>query len=116
MNYNDKTFTAVQNSDNGEVSSQTFFHYKQEGNILLGAYEGGEIIKGTLIGLVHENGKLSFRYNHVNVAGEIRGGSCESSPEILEDGRVRLYEEWQWMDDEKAKGQSIIEELKVAEG
>ena len=35
------------------------------------------------------------------------------SPEILSDGRIRLYEKWQWLDDERSEGNSIIEEVLI---
>ncbi|MEH7238888.1 n-acetylglutamate synthase [Bacillus sp. JJ1562] len=111
VNYNGKRFVTVDNTANGEVSSKTFFEYKQEGNIISATYRGGQIIQGTLIGIVKEDGCLEFRYNHVNSNHEIRGGSCVSSPKILPDGRIRLYENWKWLDAEATEGSSIIEEV-----
>lgn len=111
INYNGKRFATVANTENGEVSSKTIFNYKQEGNILSATYSGGEIVKGTLIGIVENNGCLKFRYNHVNTKDEIRGGQCYSTPEILPDGRIRLHEVWQWLDSEQTKGKSTIEEV-----
>jgi hypothetical protein len=112
INYNGLKFVSVENKANGEVSSKTFFEYKQEGNILSATYSGGEIVKGTLIGIVKENGSLHFRYNHVNVRNEIRGGQCFSTPETLPDGRIRLHEKWKWTDTDQSEGDSIIEEVK----
>lgn len=111
MNYNGRKFVSITNTENGEVSSQTIFHYKQEGSIISASYSGGEIIQGTLIGLVMDDGSLEFRYNHVNSKDEIRGGKCVSTPQILPDGRIRLYEKWQWHDAEATEGSSIIEEI-----
>ncbi|GIN12149.1 hypothetical protein J26TS2_20160 [Shouchella clausii] len=111
VNYDGKQFVAKENSENGEVSSATVFKYKQEGRILSGTYSGGEILTGTLIGLVDDQGHLRFRYNHVNVDYEIRGGECYSIPEQLADGRIRLHEEWKWNDDNKSEGTSIVEEI-----
>ncbi|MDQ0233322.1 n-acetylglutamate synthase [Metabacillus malikii] len=113
INYNGRHFVSIENTDNGEVSSKTIFEYKQEGTIISATYSGGEIIKGTLIGLVEENGHLKFRYNHVNIKHEIRGGKCVSIPEILLDGRIRLHEKWQWLDAEGTEGSSIIEEVRI---
>ncbi|MFD9627176.1 n-acetylglutamate synthase [Peribacillus muralis] len=110
INYDGRIFKAKVNSENGEVSGSTSFHYSQEGSILSASYQGGEIIKGTLIGLVNPDGTLQFRYNHINEKGEIRGGSCFSKPEILNDGRIRLHEWWKWSDLEQSEGHSIIEE------
>jgi hypothetical protein len=113
MNYNGRNFVSVENTENGEVSSKTFFEYKQEGHIISATYSGGEIVQGTLIGIVKENGCLEFRYNHVNSKDEIRGGKCISTPEILPDGRIRMYEKWKWLDAEATEGSSIIEEVVV---
>jgi hypothetical protein len=111
VNYNGRNFVSIENTENGEVSSQTFFEYKQEGNIISATYGGGDIVQGTLIGIVRNDGCLEFRYNHVNSRSEIRGGKCVSTPKILPDGRIRLYENWQWLDAETTEGSSIIEEV-----
>lgn len=110
INYNGRKFVSIENTANGEVSSKTFFTYKQEEHIISATYSGGEIIQGILIGIVKEDGCLEFRYNHVNNKNEIRGGKCISVPEILPDGRIRLYEKWQWQDANSTEGSSIIEE------
>jgi hypothetical protein len=91
----------------GKFLPRYFFNYKQEGRIISATYSGGEIIQGTLIGLVKEDSSLEFRYNHVNRKNEIRGGTCISTPKILPDGRTMLYEKWQWLDDEETEGTSI---------
>lgn len=111
VNYNGRKFVSIENTENGEVSSQTFFEYKQEGHIISATYSGGEIVQGTLIGIVRKDGCLEFRYNHVNSKVEIRGGKCVSTPKILPDGRIRLHERWQWLDTEATEGSSIIEEV-----
>ena len=114
INHNDRKFISIENTENGEVSSKTIFDYKQEGQIISAIYSGGEIVKGTLIGVVKEDGGLEFRYNHVNNKNEIRGGQCISSPDILPDGRIRLYEKWQWLDSDAiaTEGHSTIEEIR----
>ena len=111
INYDGRKFILIENSHNGEVSSKTVFEYKQEGHILSATYRGGDIIKGTIIGVVKVNGCLKFRYNHVNIKNEIRGGQCYSIPEILTDGRLRLYENWKWLDNDQSEGESIVEEI-----
>ena len=111
INYNGRIFVSVENTVNGEVSSQTIFQYKQINHIIQATYRGGDIIQGMLIGTVKEDGCLQFRYNHVNLRNEIRGGECISTPEILPDGRIRLYERWKWLDAENTEGSSIIEEI-----
>jgi hypothetical protein len=110
INYNDKIFKPVVNSKNGETSNETVFIYKQIGNILTSEYSGGKIIKGHLIGLVDENGEIEMRYHQLNQKGALMTGICKSKPEILENGKIRLHESWEWTSGDKSKGQSIIQE------
>jgi len=62
INYNDREFRPISNTDNGETSAETTFLYKQDGNILTSSYCGGKIIKGHLIGLVDGNGNIEMCY------------------------------------------------------
>ena len=111
MNYNDKVFRPTSNTKNGETSSETIFHYKQVDNVLTSEYSCGKIKKGHLIGLVDKNGNIEMRYHQVNDKGELMTGICKSKPEILENGKIRLHESWEWTSGDKSKGQSIIEEI-----
>lgn len=111
ISYNNKIFKPVFNTENGETSEETTFLYKQAGNILTCDYTGGRIVSGHLIGLVEENGNIDMRYHQVNDKGEMMTGVCQSTPEILDDGRIRLHETWQWTSGDGSKGNSIIEEV-----
>lgn len=110
IDYNNKIFRPVVNTDNGETSNETVFVYKQTGNVLTSEYSGGKIIKGHLIGLVDENGNINMCYHQVNNKNELMTGICKSRPEILENGKIRLHEKWEWTSGDKSKGNSIIEE------
>jgi hypothetical protein len=112
LNYNNKTFRSIQNSATGEVSSATVFRYRQEGDVVTAEYEGGEIVFGTLIATVDKHGVLDMRYQHLNKAAELMTGQCISTPELLDDGRIRLHEKWQWTCGDGAKGESVVEEVK----
>lgn len=110
INYNNKIFKPVTNSENGETSDDTIFHYKQNGNILTAEYSGGKIVCGHLIALVDNDGNIDMRYHQVNDKGELMTGICKSRPEILANGKIRLHESWQWTSGDNSKGESIIEE------
>ena len=58
IDYNGKIFRPISNTENGETTAETVFHYQQSGNILTSDYSGGKILKGHLIGLVDENGVI----------------------------------------------------------
>ena len=110
INYNGKIFRPISNTENGETSNETLFHYKQDGNILTSEYSGGKVVYGHLIGLVDENGIIEMRYHQVNEKGVLMTGICFSKPERLPNGKLRLHESWEWTSGDKSKGQSILEE------
>lgn len=111
ISYNNKYFKPVSISENGEVSEEITFHYKQKGNILTCSYTGGNILKGELIGLVSNNGSIDMKYLQINKKLEINSGICQTKLEILPSGKFRLHETWQWTSGEKSKGNSILEEI-----
>ncbi|GAB3557572.1 n-acetylglutamate synthase [Spirosoma fluminis] len=109
--YDNKLFRSVTNTANGEVSGDTLFHYHQEGQVVWADYKGGSIAKGFLIATVQPDNSLDMRYQHVNTQGELMTGRCQSTPELLPDGRIRLHERWQWTSGDGSSGQSIVEEV-----
>lgn len=111
MNYNNKKFRSMSNTDSGEVSGDTVFNYHQKGDLVWAEYEGGEIVFGSLIAKCDEEGVLDMRYQHINKKGALMTGVCKSTPEILEDGRIRLHEIWQWTSGDFSKGKSLVDEL-----
>lgn len=111
MNYHNKRFRPVASSSNSETTEETIFHYKQHGNLLTAEYSGGNIRKGHLIGIVRKDGSIDMRYHQVNEEGNLMTGKCHSVPERMENGKIRLIENWQWTSGDESFGQSIIEEL-----
>ena len=110
IDYNNKVFRPVANTENGETSNETVFHYRQSGNVLTSAYSGGKIVQGHLIGLVDAAGNINMRYHQVNVHGELMTGICTSVPELLPNGKIRLHETWEWTSGDRSKGNSVLEE------
>lgn len=113
ISYDNRRFVSVNNTANGEVTAETIFHYRQEGDLVWATYRGGAIVFGTLIAKVDERDCLEMRYQHLNTAGELMTGRCRSTPEMLPDGRLRLHEAWQWTMGDGSQGESIIEELRA---
>ena len=64
-----KIFQSIENSENGEVSSESIFHYHQNNEIVSADYKGGNIRKGHLLGKMFTNGNLEFTYQHMNIEG-----------------------------------------------
>ena len=111
MMYDNKTFRSVSNTETGEVSSETVFHYRQTDAIVWAEYAGGRIAKGFLIATVQPDNSLDMRYQHVNQSGELMTGRCHTTPEVRSDGRLRLHESWQWTSGDGSAGSSIVDEV-----
>lgn len=110
INYDKRKFVSVENSETGDVSAETTFHYQQKGDLVWAQYSGGAVVFGNLIAKVLADNSLDMRYQHLNSRGELMTGKCLSKPEILPDGRIRLREKWQWTCGDFAEGESIVEE------
>lgn len=106
--YDGRFFVSKSNTANGEVNGETLFAYHQKNDIVWAEYAGGEIIKGSLLGIVAQNGELNFYYQHINAQGSMRIGVCHSVPHIMEDGKIELHEQWQWLHEDSSKGESIL--------
>ncbi|GAB5417910.1 MAG: hypothetical protein Crog4KO_23420 [Crocinitomicaceae bacterium] len=113
MNYHNKKFKVVETSGNGEINDDFIFHYKQEGDVLSSSYSGGDIVEGMIVGSVDDEGVITFTYRQTNSKGLERSGICVSTPEILEDGRIRLNETWRWRDGDQSGGTTILEEVRL---
>lgn len=110
IDLNNKKFKSLSNSDNGEVSDATIFHYYQQEQCIWAEYHGGEIIRGFIVGKI-VNDQLEFTYQHLNTAFELMTGKCISSPAINESGKITLHERWQWTCRDFSIGESILVEI-----
>lgn len=111
INYHNKLFKVVQNSENGALDNYTVFHYQQEGNIVTCTYKGKHILSGHLLGTVNEKGEIAMVYHQVNKDGELMTGICHSTPMLLPNGKILLNEAWQWTSGDKSHGSSQLQEI-----
>lgn len=111
IDYNNKRFKPFSISEQSEITSDTIFLYKQNENILTSTYSGAAIKLGHLIGLVDENGAINMSYHQINKNGELMTGTCISKPKVGPDGKITLYESWQWTSGNKSNGTSILKEI-----
>jgi hypothetical protein len=111
IDYEGRRFRAVENSASGEVGHATIFEYHQRGDVVWATYHGGEIVFGTLVATADAEGRLDVRYSHVNDLGVLMTGVCETTPEVLPNGRLRLHERWRWTSGDGSSGTSVLEEI-----
>jgi GNAT superfamily N-acetyltransferase len=109
--YDEKKFAIKNNTDNGDVSSDTIFLYHQIDNVIWAEYYGGNIVKGNILGNVNTDFTLDFFYHHINIDGKVRIGKCHSVPIITNDNKLELHEEWQWLNEDMTKGKTILFEI-----
>jgi hypothetical protein len=111
INYHNRKFAGITNSPNGQVSGDTVFQYQQHGQVFTATYRGGSIRQGHMIGHVEEDNSLVFVYHHIDINGGLKSGHCTSIPEMLPDGRIRLFETWVWDHGGEGAGESVVEEI-----
>ncbi|HMP92109.1 MAG TPA: GNAT family N-acetyltransferase [Phnomibacter sp.] len=100
------------NSANGQIDEHTLFEYHQQEHIVWGTYSGGQVQRGVLVGIMNPNKDIQFRYIQLDAQGQFAEGTSNSSTEFLKDGRIVLYENWQWTGNKQGSGTSIIEEIR----
>ncbi len=111
IDYDGRVFASVENTPNGEVNGETRFLYRQAGDVLWATYDGGGVTYGHLVGRIAPDGALAFRYHHLSAAGDPVSGECCSTLTVLDDGRYRLTETWQWTSGDRSSGTSVVEEV-----
>jgi hypothetical protein len=116
IDYDNRYFRAASVSEGGEVDARTLFHYRHQGNIVWGTYQGGGVVFGVLTAVVDVLGRLDMRYQQVASDGSIKTGQCASTPEVLPDGRLRLHETWRWTEGASGEGTSVVEEVEAPAG
>ncbi len=91
-------------------------HYRQDGDLVWGDFEGGPVRRGTLAGRCAADGTLVFAYCMVLDDGAVVSGRCRSTPQLLDDGRILLSEEWERYAPDAETGFSDLEELPPGAG
>ncbi|ONI77904.1 hypothetical protein ALI144C_31360 [Actinosynnema sp. ALI-1.44] len=84
-------------------------HYHQHEDLVWAEFSGGKVRTGRLVGRCTPEGVLHLVYGQVLDDGRIVAGECVSVPQVLQDGRIRLREQWHRVDG--STGVSWIEEV-----
>jgi hypothetical protein len=107
IDYNGKRFRDTAHADgDGPVAS-----YRQSGDLLWADFSGGRVRHGSLSGVCHPDGSIEFNYTMVLADATLLAGHCESTPELLPDGRIRLHETWERYGPQAATGVSQLDEI-----
>ena len=104
-----RTPVGVANTDAGEVSGDTRFEFEQEGDRIYAHSSGGDIADGHLVG-TFDGSEWDIRYTQINSEHETASGHSIGTVKLLDDGRVRVEDEWDW-ESQEGSGESILEEV-----
>ena len=105
INFNNKTFSLIENSENGKVNSETIFKYKQEGNLVTADYCGGTIRYGKIIAELKGN-TLKMLYQCLTTDNELKAGKADAEISLTENNKIKLKLNWEWLGEKKDKGVS----------
>ncbi|WP_396613066.1 hypothetical protein ACH9L7_07325 [Haloferax sp. S1W] len=103
-----RTFVGVEN-EGGEVSGDTTFQFEQDGDVVTAHYAGGTILEGFLTG-TFDGHELDIRYVQLGDDYETATGHSVGEVKLLDDGRVRIEDEWEW-ESKPGGGRSVLEEV-----
>ncbi|WP_440988840.1 hypothetical protein [Haloarchaeobius baliensis] len=104
-----RTLVGVENDEAGEVGGDTRFQFEQDGDRIHAHYAGGTIVEGHLVGTL-DDGQWDVRYVQLHADGETATGHSVGDVTLLDDGRIRVDDEWEW-ESRPGGGASVLEEV-----
>ena len=105
-----RTLVGVSNDDAGDVGEETRFHFEQDGERIYARYAGGDVVDGHLVGTV-DGSQWEIRYTQLDTDHETATGHSVGVVERLDDGRVRVEDEWEW-ESRDGHGETVLEEIR----
>jgi hypothetical protein len=108
---NNKKFVLIQNSEKGEVNSETIFEYQQDGNLVTADYSGGTIRYGKIIAEINGD-KLNMLYQCLTTDNQLKAGKALAIISLTEEGKMKLTLDWEWLTNGNDKGKSEYIETK----
>ncbi len=103
INFNNKKFLLIENSENGKVNTDTIFEYKQDGNLVTANYYGGTIRYGKIIAFLKDK-QLDMVYQCSTIDGELKAGKAIADISLDENNKIKLTLNWEWLNDTNEKG------------
>lgn len=109
ISFDGRTLVGVSNDEAGDVGTDTRFRFEQTGDRIHAEYAGGDVVEGHLLGTV-EGTRWEIRYTQIDAAGETASGRSVGEVSVLDDGRLRVEDEWEW-ESKAGRGESVLEEV-----
>ncbi|GKQ38551.1 hypothetical protein ALMP_50820 [Streptomyces sp. A012304] len=109
INYDGKRFRKVLKDPADDAPTAL---YRQRGDLVWAEFAGGDVRRGSLAGTRDADGVISFSYSMVLDDGRVISGHSVNTPEVLDDGRIRLHERWERYGADADSGISYLEEVR----
>lgn len=109
LSFHNKSFRLLQNSDTGQVTDETIFHYQQNDDLVTADYHGGTIRYGKIIAQLVDD-KLHMMYQCLTSENELKAGKAIANISRSAEGKITLSLDWQWLES-NGKGSSIYQEI-----
>lgn len=103
INFNNKTFSLISNSENGKVTDETIFEYKQKGDLVTADYYGGTVRYGKIIAILNDR-QLNMLYQCLTTTNELKSGKAIAEISFTENDKIKLKLNWEWLGTGNEKG------------
>lgn len=110
FNFDNKRFALIQNSESGQVNSETVFEYKQQDNLVTADYYGGTIKYGKIIADL-KNDELNMLYQCLTTDNQLKAGKAIAKISLADTGKMKLSLNWEWLTNGSEKGNSEYIEI-----
>lgn len=105
INFNNKKFVLIENSETGEVNSDTVFEYSQKDNLVTADYHGGTVTYGKIIANLKDN-KLEMLYQCLTNENQLKAGKATANISFTQDKKIKLQLDWKWINGDCSSGKS----------
>ena len=110
FSFDNKRFALIQNSESGQVNSETIFEYKQQDNLVTADYFGGTIKYGKIIADL-KNDELNMLYQCLTTDNQLKAGKAIAKISLTENAKIKLCLNWEWLTNGNEKGVSEYIEI-----
>jgi len=111
LSLDNRVFVAIANSEHGIVSSDTRFHFWQQGDMFFADYSGGDVREGHIIGQFTDETTGTMLYHCMTKDHALKAGEAKAQFAEVTGGRLTMDLNWRWLTGDQSAGTSHYEEI-----
>ena len=101
-----RTFRALSNSAHGQSGSATEMQFTGDDAYVTAIYAGGGVRLGQVLARRTSDDALDMHYHAGSTKGDIRAGHGLATFAADQQGKLRMFIEWQWLSGDHGAGHS----------